>query len=137
MSEAVADLSLGIRLSDPKPSRCASCWKGADADTRFVDFDSAIDRGSFVDPSSMAVIDTVDDLHLCEACVKAACEALAIQPESRQRLLRELQRRDLVIDYFKERVKRLEADLENERSASIRRLPEPVVSPKRPARRAA
>lgn len=85
----VADLALRVKLSDPKPARCAGCWTSADVNLRFVDFDAAVDRGSFMDENAGAVIDSIDELHLCENCVREACEALDMRPQHVQLLLRE------------------------------------------------
>lgn len=85
---AVAELAMRVKLSDPKPARCAACFCGADVDLRFVDFDAAINRGAFTEASG-AVIDSIDELHICENCIREACEVLDMRPQHVQLLLRE------------------------------------------------
>lgn len=77
---AIADRVARFKLSDPKPARCAACYSSADAALRFVDLDAHIDRGAVVEDGSHAVIDSVDELHLCENCVREAAEALDYKP---------------------------------------------------------
>jgi len=92
---AIADRVARFKISDPKPARCAACYCGADANLRFVDLDAHIDRGAVVEDGSHAVIDSVDELHLCENCVGNAAECLDYKPGLHQthlRLNRELMR---------------------------------------------
>ena len=58
LADVAHELASRLRISDPKPARCAGCYSSSDADLRFVDFDGvALDRGAVVDAGSMAVID--------------------------------------------------------------------------------
>lgn len=77
---AIADRVSRFQLSDPKPARCAACMCSADAALRFVDLDALLDRGAVVEEGSMAVIDSIDELHLCENCVRDAAETLDYKP---------------------------------------------------------
>ena len=77
---AIADRVARFKVSDPKPARCAACYAGADAALRFVDLDAHIDRGAIVEEGARAVIDSVDELHLCENCVREAAETLDYRP---------------------------------------------------------
>src|SRR5262249_31614034 len=114
MSDTVADLALGIHLSDPKPGHCASCWGSSGPDVRFVDFNAAIDRGSFRDPNgAMPVIDHVDELHICEACMRAGAEALALKADRNQRQLREIQRLEREVNTWKEYSRKLEEAIDH------------------------
>lgn len=106
----VAELATRVRVSDPKPARCAACWCSADADTRFVDFDAAIDRGSFVSPDgAAAVLDSIDDLHLCEACVRSAAEVLDVVPQHAALLLAEARSQNQRADEWRAYAERVEA----------------------------
>jgi hypothetical protein len=79
-----------FRISDPKPAYCAACFKGATEDVVFVDFDAALDRGAIVDGDTMAVLETMDDLHLCSQCIRDAAELLSFKPELQARQEHEL-----------------------------------------------
>ena len=105
---SVAELATRVKLSDPKPARCAACWQSADADLRFVDFDAAIDRGAFISENAGAVIDSIDELHICEPCIRSACEALDMRPEHVQLLLREARDANRRADEWKAYAQRLE-----------------------------
>lgn len=85
---AIGERVSRFKISDPKPARCAACYCGADADLRFVDLDAHIDRGAVVEDGSHAVIDSVDELHLCENCVINAAETLDFKPGLHQTHLR-------------------------------------------------
>ena len=76
MSDAIADRIARFHISDPNPARCAACYCSPDPGLRFVDLDAHIDRGAIVEEGSMAVIDSVDELHLCADCVRQAAETL-------------------------------------------------------------
>lgn len=101
MSDVVAELASRVKLSDPKPTRCAACWCSADADLRFADFDTLIDRGTICDAGSMAVLESIDDLHLCENCVRDAAEIMGLKPELHARQLREIRRLELARDHHR------------------------------------
>lgn len=108
----VAELATRVKLSDPKPARCAACFAGADADTRFVNYDALIDRGTFVSPDGAgAVLDSIDDLHLCEACVRAGAEVLDVRPQHAALLLAEARDANRRADHWEEYAKQLEAAL--------------------------
>lgn len=91
---AVAELATRIRLSDPKPSHCAGCWCGSGPDVRFVDFDGVqLNRGAFVDADGAhGVLDSIDELHLCESCVRQAAEILDVRPGLHRRQINEIRR---------------------------------------------
>lgn len=74
--DAIADRVTRYKISNPKPARCAACFTAADANLRFVNFDAHIDRGAIVEDGSHAVIDSIDELHLCENCVGLGAEEL-------------------------------------------------------------
>lgn len=119
MSDVVAELATRAQLSDPKPARCAACFCSADAEVRFVNFDAAIDRGTFVDPGGAgAVLDSIDELHLCEACVRSAGEVLGLKPALHARQIREIKRLEVTLEHWREYAKRVEATLQTR--------PEPV-----------
>lgn len=108
----VAELATRLRLSDPKPARCAACFTSADANMQFVDFDCLIDRGTFTDPGGAgAVLDSIDELHLCESCVRQAAEVLDFKPELYQQLLRRVRLEMEEKDRLKATVRRLSEEL--------------------------
>lgn len=110
MSSQAVERASRLKISDPKPDRCAACFKGADADTVFVDFDAAIDRGTFVNEQG-AVLEGIDDLHLCEACVRAAAEEIGFKPQLHSRQLREIRRLELKVEHQQDYIRKLEAAL--------------------------
>jgi hypothetical protein len=71
MSDAVAEHVARIRVADPPPARCSGCLRSAGTDVRFVDYQAAINRGAIVEEGSMAVLESIDDLYLCDSCVRA------------------------------------------------------------------
>lgn len=87
MSAILADRVTRCRISDPKPSRCSACLQSSDPRVRFVDFQAGHDGGAVVDSGSMAVIDSIDELHLCESCTREAAEVLDYKPGLHQRHL--------------------------------------------------
>jgi hypothetical protein len=97
-----AELALRVKISDPKPDRCAACFQGAQDNVRFVDYDAAIDRGTLINDMG-AVLSGIDDLHLCESCVRQGMEALELKPELHSRQLREIRRLGLVAEHWRER----------------------------------
>ena len=110
MTDVVHELASRLRISDPKPARCAGCYSSSDANLRFVDFDGvAIDRGAFVDPTSLAVLDSIDELHLCEACVRNAAEVIEYVPGLHQRQLQELRRLNRENDQLRDYIKTMES----------------------------
>jgi|HubBroStandDraft_6_1064221.scaffolds.fasta_scaffold140219_3 hypothetical protein len=120
----VAELATRFRLSDPKPTRCAACFTSAGPEVDFVDFDAAIDRGTFIAPDGAgAVLDSIDDLHLCASCVRSAAEVLGLKPELHSRQLNEIKRLELRSDQWEAYAKRLEATLQDrpERPPGTRR----------------
>lgn len=79
-SSILAERVSRAKISDPRPTRCAACLQASDPAVRFVDFDAAINRGAIVEAGSGAVIDSIDELHVCESCVREAAEALDYKP---------------------------------------------------------
>lgn len=112
MSDVVAELASRVRLSDPNPGHCAGCFCASGPDVRFVDFDGVqLDRGAFVNPISMGVLDSIDELHLCEACIRNAAETLDLKPGLHRRQLNEIRRLELDNEHWKSYALRLEATL--------------------------
>ena len=111
---ASAELVSRVKLSSPNPAYCPACFAGSDDKTRFVDFDCAFDGGQMIEERDGVVIkrESADDLHLCERCVKQACEALGLKPERYAALARELKRVELERDHWKDYAKRVEAAIE-------------------------
>lgn len=89
---------------------CSGCFTGAQEGVRFVDFDAALDRGSVVTDMG-ALVGTLDDLYLCEACVRAGMEALALRPQASANQLREIRRLERELDAVRSYARDLEATL--------------------------
>lgn len=113
MSDAVAELATRLRLSDPKPGHCSACLIASGPDVRFVDFDCMVDRGAIVEEGSLAILDAMDELHLCESCVRQAAEVLEYKPDLHRRQLTEIRRLELDAEHWKAYAKRLEATLQD------------------------
>lgn len=94
-----------IRLSDPRPAFCSACLNHPDE--RYVDFDAAFDAGAFVDRETQAYVEGSDDLHLCESCLKRACEELGVKPELHAAQRREIQKLQLERDHWLEKYRAL------------------------------
>jgi hypothetical protein len=86
-SSVLAERVSRSKISDPRPARCSACLQSSDPRVRFVNFDAAINRGAIVDQVSGAVLDSIDELHLCEACVREAAETIDYKPGLHQRHL--------------------------------------------------
>lgn len=99
-----------VRLSDPKPAYCSACLRGAEEGVDFVDFGAAFDAGSFVRPDDGQVIEGSDDLHLCAACVKLACEQLGFKPQLHARQLEENRQLKAERDEWRETAIRLQGE---------------------------
>jgi hypothetical protein len=76
----VADRVSRYKISDPKPAHCAACYGSAGVGVRFIDFDTEMNRGAIVQEGTMAVLDSIDELHLCEVCIMEAAEELDYKP---------------------------------------------------------
>jgi hypothetical protein len=109
----VAESVSGIRISDPKPSHCAGCLTSSGTDVKFINFyDRLQDRGTIVEEGSMAVLASVDELHLCESCVRSAANALGLKPDVHRKQILEIQRLETQVDHWKDYARTLEATLQ-------------------------
>lgn len=100
---------MSIRISDPRPPYCSACHNTTDG--RYVDFDAVHDGGSFVDRETHAYIEGTDDLHVCEACMRDACEVLGFKPELQRRQFTEIRRQELIIEGLRDQNQKLKAAL--------------------------
>lgn len=80
-----SEINFRARISDPVPARCSGCMQSAGAGQRFVNLDMRINRGTICQEGTIAVLERIDELHLCDACVRDAAEALEYVPELHQR----------------------------------------------------
>jgi hypothetical protein len=96
---ATAEHVSSVHLSDPLPTGCSACMSAPTEGVRFVDFSAAFDGGAIVGPSGEA-IRSLDELHLCEPCLRAAGEALAFKPELHARQLQEIRRLEVVAEHW-------------------------------------
>lgn len=110
---APSELNSRVKLSDPLPSHCAACFRGASVETRFVDMDSAIDRGQFVESHDGVVHhrDSIDDLHLCEQCVREAADAIGYKPTLHEQQYAEIRALRGEVERWKTYAKQAEASL--------------------------
>ena len=107
-----------IRLSDPAPAHCAACLCSA-GDVRFVDFRAAFNGGALVEEGTMAVRDSIDELHLCETCLKTAAEVLAYKPQLHARQLKEIRTLELQRDHWRETARRLKGELDRQLDSAL------------------
>ena len=119
MSSAVAELSHALKIADPKPSHCIFCYAGSDVDTRFVDFDAAVDRGVIIEEGSLAVLDSMDRGCVCETCIRNAAEVIGFKPELHSRQLREIRRLEIERDHWRDTTKRLRSELDQQIDANM------------------
>lgn len=120
MSEATAELAFRLRPSDPKPAHCSGCLCSSGPDVTFIDFDAMVDRGSFVDPNgAMHVVDGMEELHLCEACVRQAAEVLAYKPELHRRQLTEIKRLEVERDHWRATAQRFKREADQQFDANF------------------
>ena len=103
---AVAELVSRVRISDPRPALCSACFQGAGEGTRFVDMDAAADRGTVMHGDH--IVGTVDDIHLCEACVRAAAEAIGFKPELHRRQVQRIRQLELQVEHWRSYARRVE-----------------------------
>lgn len=115
---AATEVSARVRRSDPRPSHCSGCFRGAEEGVDFIDFDTAIDRGSIVTPEG-ALVGTLDDLHLCAACVREAAQVLELKPDLHARQLREIRRLELSVEHWRDSDKRKSDELERLRARLV------------------
>jgi hypothetical protein len=80
-----------MRIADPKPAYCSACGNSY-PDGRYVDMEAAFDRGAVISNDQLSYVEGSDDLHLCEACVRAAAEVLAFKPDRAARQTLEIHR---------------------------------------------
>lgn len=81
------------RLASPRPARCAACYGCPDG--RFVDFEAATDGPVFVDADGSVSAYaggsvTVEQIVLCEACVRAGARLLELSEDREGELVREV-----------------------------------------------
>ena len=79
-----------MKIADPKPAYCSACHSSS-PELRYVDFECAYDGGSMpggLDGYPGAVI---DDLVLCEACVRTAAKTVAVDPLEDENRRREIE----------------------------------------------
>ena len=107
------------RISDPMPARCSRCLRSAGDDIRFVDFRSAFDAGSIVEPGSMMIRASLDELHLCEPCVKEGAEVLGYKPELHVKQLREVRKLELERDHWRETARRTKDELNRQLDSGL------------------
>jgi hypothetical protein len=100
---------MSIRISDPRPPYCSACHN-APVDSRYIDFDAVHDGGSFVGVEGQYLSGS-EDLHVCESCIREACEALGFKPELQRRQFVEIQKQDIRIEALRDQNLKLKAAL--------------------------
>ena len=108
-----------IRLSDPLPARCSACLRSAGEGVRFVDFQAAFDGGAVVEEGMMAVRDSIDELHLCEACVKKAASILDYKPDLHAKQYQEIRRLELERDHWRDTAVRIKREADAQFEANL------------------
>lgn len=85
---------MGVRIASPNPACCAACY-GSNPGGRHVDFGAATDGPVVVNDDGTVRTWTggtmsVEDIVLCEACVRAGAELLALEPTVMEGLAQEV-----------------------------------------------
>lgn len=138
MSTEVAELAGAIKLADPRPDRCVSCLQSAVSlgpEVRFVDFGRELETGAIVDPGSMAVLDPMRQLVICERCMAPATEQLAYKPELHARQFQKIKQQNVQIEHWKAACDRERAENDRLREYISRLESEGVTSRERPPKR--
>lgn len=138
MSTEVAELAGSIKLADPRPDRCVSCLQSAVSlgpDVRFVDFARELETGAIVDAGSMAVLDPMRQLVICEPCMNAAIEQLAYKPQLHARQFQKIKQQDIQIAHWKDACDRERAENDRLREYIGRLESQGVTSRERPPKR--
>jgi len=100
-----------FKISDPRPPYCSSCAQGARADVVFYDLSAAFDAGAFAQGQELTFFAGLDDLHLCEGCVRELCELAGFKPEMHRQQYLEIQRLLARIEFLEGSLKRLGEEL--------------------------
>ena len=68
-----------MKIADPRPAYCACCYQAPTVDQRnvYVDYEAAYD-GPVIPGAADPVV--IDDMILCEDCVKAAASLVGYEP---------------------------------------------------------
>lgn len=126
-----------MKLADPRPSLCTACCNSGEAHTRFVDTGAFREGPVVLDKSTgeMAVdyrgmVIQMDDIYLCDACVREAAEIIGYKPELHRKQLGEIRRLDNGMRYWRETAKRQEQEI-----ARLVGAPDEAGVNKRPARK--
>ena len=121
MSETAvaAELASSIHLSDPLPARCSACLRSAGEDLRFVDFRAAFNGGAVIEEGSMAVRDSIDELHLCEGCVRSAAEALGYKPQLHARQILKIRRLEHERNHWQDTARSLKRALDEQLDVNL------------------
>lgn len=136
-----------MRLCDEssRPSLCTACGNAGDETTRFVDLDCeregpvVLDTNGDLATDRKGAVVTLDDVFVCEGCVRIQAELIGFRPELHSRQMRENEQAKLSREYWMERAKRAETDLERttERLRRAESELRPVRGPGRPRKVAA
>jgi hypothetical protein len=124
---------MAVRIASPNPVCCAACY--AQGSGRHVDFEAATDGPIVVDEGGVARTwaggtVSVDEIILCEACVRAAAELLAIEPTVMEAQAQELRDMAAQVELWRGRAAALRAaaaawgeDLDGKAKAAPRKAP--------------
>lgn len=122
-----------MKLAHSAPPICLACGC-AKPHARHIDFEAAYDGPTFREDGAVV---TVDDLMVCEDCLREAAQLLAIDPQPMRALELERDRAQTLADGWREYALSLEESY-GRRPEPLRRGPgRPPRSAPRPERRAA
>jgi len=84
---------MGVRIASPNPACCSACYGASGG--RHVDFEAATDGPVVLNADGSPVaweggLVSVEDIILCEACVRAGAELLSLVPAVMEGLAQEL-----------------------------------------------
>jgi hypothetical protein len=114
-----------IHLVEPAPPRCSSCWQQK-PQKRHIDFGASWDGPTFPPFDNVAggVVSTIDDLIICEDCIRDAAKLIGLGEHARlQQQLAELEQANERLHARNDELAAIEAQAQK-----LRESLEPVTS---------
>lgn len=124
MSVIAAEVAPRMRIADPKPPYCSTCFRAAGDDVTFVDLGAAYEGPTVTHPETGALIHVMEDIYVCRSCAQEICEVLDLRPELHIKQAREIRRLEVAAEHWEQRAKSLEKVIAQGR-------PDPVHPPRK------
>jgi hypothetical protein len=105
---SATEINTRMRIADPKPPYCTTCFQAATPELQFVDCNAAYEGQTVVHPETGVLITIMEDIYICMDCIKQAIEAAGFKPELHARQIREIRRLELIARNWEDRCKGLE-----------------------------